>query len=131
MQIENEYGNIDASYGEAGQRYLNWIANMAMSTNVSVPWIMCQQPEAPQSVVCQLNLQALHSLLRSHFSASFTSFGSHSIDMARFSAQKMKLTSSMEEIKFIRTSLFSLRYTSISRNPANTHNLQFTHLSVV
>ncbi|XP_024385672.1 beta-galactosidase 9 [Physcomitrium patens] len=54
-QIENEYGNIDASYGEAGQRYLNWIANMAVATNTSVPWIMCQQPEAPQLVINTCN----------------------------------------------------------------------------
>ncbi|KAG0609916.1 hypothetical protein M758_7G023500 [Ceratodon purpureus] len=54
-QIENEYGNIDSSYGEAGQRYLNWITNMAISTNASVPWIMCQQPEAPDSVINTCN----------------------------------------------------------------------------
>ncbi|KAG0603309.1 hypothetical protein M758_10G083400 [Ceratodon purpureus] len=54
-QIENEYGNIDASYGEAGQRYMNWIANMAVATNASVPWIMCQQSQAPLSVINTCN----------------------------------------------------------------------------
>lgn len=54
-QIENEYGSIDAVYGEAGQKYLNWIANMAVATNISVPWIMCNQPDAPPSVIDTCN----------------------------------------------------------------------------
>ena len=50
-QIENEYGNIESSYGDAGQKYVNWIADMAVATNASVPWIMCQQRDAPQYIV--------------------------------------------------------------------------------
>lgn len=53
-QIENEYGNIDESYGEAGKKYMNWIADMAVATNANVPWIMCQQNDAPQSIVSDL-----------------------------------------------------------------------------
>lgn len=38
-------------YGEAGKSYIQWCANMALSLNIGVPWIMCQQSDAPQSVV--------------------------------------------------------------------------------
>ncbi|KAL2327302.1 hypothetical protein Fmac_020729 [Flemingia macrophylla] len=47
-QIENEYGNVMSAYGEAGKAYIDWCANMAESLNIGVPWIMCQQPNAPQ-----------------------------------------------------------------------------------
>jgi hypothetical protein len=50
-QIENEYGNIDAAYGEAGKRYMRWAASMAESLNTGVPWIMCQQSDAPSFIV--------------------------------------------------------------------------------
>ncbi|KAL9376580.1 hypothetical protein Peur_030700 [Populus x canadensis] len=47
-QIENEYGNVMGPYGDAGRRYVNWCAQMAVGQNVGVPWIMCQQSNAPQ-----------------------------------------------------------------------------------
>lgn len=40
-----------SSYGQAGKEYINWCANMAVSQNVGVPWIMCQQSDAPQPMV--------------------------------------------------------------------------------
>uniref|UniRef100_A0A7N0VCA4 beta-galactosidase n=1 Tax=Kalanchoe fedtschenkoi TaxID=63787 RepID=A0A7N0VCA4_KALFE len=46
-QIENEYGNVWDSYGDAGKAYIDWCANMAVSQNIGVPWIMCQQPGPP------------------------------------------------------------------------------------
>lgn len=51
LQIENEYGLYEVSYGEAGKRYAMWAASMAVSQNIGVPWIMCQQFDAPESVV--------------------------------------------------------------------------------
>lgn len=51
LQIENEYGYYEGAYGEAGKRYAMWAASMAVSQNTGVPWIMCQQFDAPESVV--------------------------------------------------------------------------------
>lgn len=51
MQIENEYGDIEAVYGAGGKPYAMWAANMALSQNIGVPWIMCQQYDAPDHVV--------------------------------------------------------------------------------
>ena len=38
-------------YGESGKAYIKWCANMAQSLDVGVPWIMCQQNDAPQPMV--------------------------------------------------------------------------------
>lgn len=40
-----------SSYGDAGKVYMNWCANFANSLDIGVPWIMCQQSDAPSSVV--------------------------------------------------------------------------------
>ena len=40
-QIENEYDLIAKINGEAGQRYLRWPADLALSLDVGVPWVMC------------------------------------------------------------------------------------------
>lgn len=50
-QIENEYGNIMKGYGEEGIKYIQWCAQMAVAQNIGVPWIMCQQKNAPQTMV--------------------------------------------------------------------------------
>lgn len=52
-QIENEYGNgdIESRYGPRAKSYVNWAASMATSLDTGVPWVMCQQPDAPASVV--------------------------------------------------------------------------------
>ncbi|KAL9165755.1 hypothetical protein ABFS82_06G191200 [Erythranthe guttata] len=54
-QIENEYGNVIASYGDAGKAYVNWCASMANSLDIGVPWIMCQENDAPESVINTCN----------------------------------------------------------------------------
>ncbi|TKY54396.1 Beta-galactosidase protein [Spatholobus suberectus] len=54
-QIENEYGNVISYYGDAGKAYINWCANMAESLNVGVPWIMCQESDAPQPMINTCN----------------------------------------------------------------------------
>ncbi|XP_050284914.1 beta-galactosidase 7-like [Quercus robur] len=54
-QIENEYGNIMGPYGAAGKSYIQWCAKMAVSQNIGVPWIMCQQSDAPQPMINTCN----------------------------------------------------------------------------
>ncbi|XP_008225494.1 PREDICTED: beta-galactosidase 8 [Prunus mume] len=54
-QIENEYGNIDKAYGPAAQKYINWAASMAVALDTGVPWVMCQQDDAPASVISTCN----------------------------------------------------------------------------
>ncbi|XP_075475335.1 beta-galactosidase 15-like [Primulina tabacum] len=54
-QIENEYGNVISSYGDAGKAYMNWCASMANSLDIGVPWIMCQEDDAPPSVINTCN----------------------------------------------------------------------------
>ncbi|XP_024019187.1 beta-galactosidase 10 isoform X2 [Morus notabilis] len=54
-QIENEYGYYEGAYGDAGKRYAMWAASMAVSQNIGVPWIMCQQFDAPETVINTCN----------------------------------------------------------------------------
>ncbi|XP_075661522.1 beta-galactosidase 10 [Castanea sativa] len=54
-QIENEYGYYESGYGDAGKRYAMWAASMAVSQNIGVPWIMCQQFDAPDTVIDTCN----------------------------------------------------------------------------
>ncbi|XP_065874195.1 beta-galactosidase 10 [Euphorbia lathyris] len=54
-QVENEYGFYESSYGEGGKRYAMWAAKMAVSQNIGVPWIMCQQFDAPNTVINTCN----------------------------------------------------------------------------
>ncbi|XWS73713.1 hypothetical protein CRYUN_Cryun02cG0152000 [Craigia yunnanensis] len=54
-QIENEYGSIDSSYGAAAKPYINWAAGMAVSLDTGVPWVMCQQSDAPDPVINTCN----------------------------------------------------------------------------
>ncbi|KAG4961271.1 hypothetical protein JHK87_037904 [Glycine soja] len=54
-QIENEYGNIDSAYGAAGKSYIKWAATMATSLDTGVPWVMCQQADAPDPIINTCN----------------------------------------------------------------------------
>ncbi|CAH1435081.1 unnamed protein product [Lactuca virosa] len=54
-QIENEYGNIDKDYGPAAQTYIKWAASMATSLDTGVPWVMCQQQDAPDPIIDTCN----------------------------------------------------------------------------
>ena len=51
LQIENEYSTVEASFHEEGPLYVKWAANMAVSLQTGVPWIMCKQNDAPNPVV--------------------------------------------------------------------------------
>eukprot|EP01018_Ginkgo_biloba_P031036 Gb_40554 [translate_table: standard] len=53
--IENEYGNIDSAYGAAAQSYIKWAASMAVGMNTGVPWVMCQQADAPDPIINTCN----------------------------------------------------------------------------
>ncbi|KAK9937829.1 hypothetical protein M0R45_014597 [Rubus argutus] len=54
-QIENEYGNVMRPYGDEGKKYIQWCAALAESYHIGVPWIMCQQKDAPQSMINTCN----------------------------------------------------------------------------
>ncbi|KAK1370335.1 Beta-galactosidase [Heracleum sosnowskyi] len=51
LQIENEYGAVQATYREDGAKYIQWAAQMATSLYNEVPWVMCKQPNAPPEVI--------------------------------------------------------------------------------
>ncbi|KAJ0805085.1 putative glycoside hydrolase, family 35, glycoside hydrolase superfamily [Helianthus annuus] len=51
LQIENEYGNIEESYGQKGKDYVKWAAKMAVGLGVGVPWVMCEQADAPEYIM--------------------------------------------------------------------------------
>lgn len=50
-QIENEYGNVEGSYGQEGKEYVKWAAKMAVGLRAGVPWVMCKQVDAPEDIV--------------------------------------------------------------------------------
>lgn len=54
-QVENEYGFYETAYGEGGKRYALWAAKMALSQNIGIPWIMCEQFDAPDPVIDTCN----------------------------------------------------------------------------
>ncbi|KAL2333822.1 hypothetical protein Fmac_015035 [Flemingia macrophylla] len=55
LQIENEYGNIESSYGKGGKEYVKWAASMALSLGAGVPWVMCRQQDAPYDIIDTCN----------------------------------------------------------------------------
>ncbi|KAK9933102.1 hypothetical protein M0R45_020311 [Rubus argutus] len=55
LQIENEYGNMESSYGQRGKEYVKWAANMALGLGAGVPWVMCKQVDAPGSIIDACN----------------------------------------------------------------------------
>ncbi|KAK3194047.1 hypothetical protein Dsin_025357 [Dipteronia sinensis] len=54
-QIENEYNTIQLAYRELGNSYIQWAANLAISFDVGVPWVMCKQYDAPDPVINTCN----------------------------------------------------------------------------
>lgn len=54
-QIENEYNSVQLAYREAGAKYINWAGDMAVGLYSGIPWIMCKQTNAPQSVISTCN----------------------------------------------------------------------------
>ena len=66
-QVENEYGN-DSAYGSRGKSYIKWSAGMAVSLDTGVPWVMCQQSDAPDPIVSFSNHLRIFNMLSSIFS---------------------------------------------------------------
>ncbi|OIW01968.1 hypothetical protein TanjilG_11542 [Lupinus angustifolius] len=54
-QIENEYGNVMGPYGNGGKEYIKWCAQLAESYQIGVPWVMCQQNDAPDPMINSCN----------------------------------------------------------------------------
>ncbi|GMN62892.1 hypothetical protein TIFTF001_031971 [Ficus carica] len=54
-KIENEYGNIEGSFGQKGKEYVKWAANMALGLGAGVPWVMCRQTDAPGEIIDACN----------------------------------------------------------------------------
>ncbi|XP_058085526.1 beta-galactosidase 6-like isoform X2 [Magnolia sinica] len=54
-QVENEYGNVEWAYGVGGELYVQWAAEAAIGLNTSVPWVMCQQEDAPDPIINTCN----------------------------------------------------------------------------
>ncbi|WOL16069.1 beta-galactosidase 7 isoform X1 [Canna indica] len=54
-QIENEYQNVEAAFGEKGPSYVRWAASMAVGLQTGVPWMMCKQDDAPDPVINACN----------------------------------------------------------------------------
>ncbi len=48
-QIENEYDNIAATYGEDGRRYLQWCVDLAQSLDLRIPWVTCAAGRAAEA----------------------------------------------------------------------------------
>ncbi|XP_042375473.1 beta-galactosidase 5-like [Zingiber officinale] len=60
-QIENEYGPESKAFGAAGHAYMNWAAQMAVGLGTGVPWVMCKEEDAPESVINTCNGFYCHS----------------------------------------------------------------------
>ncbi|KAL5752456.1 hypothetical protein ACOSQ2_022963 [Xanthoceras sorbifolium] len=54
-QIENEYSTVEVGYKEYGTRYVQWAGTMAVGLKTGVPWMMCTQNDAPDSVINTCN----------------------------------------------------------------------------
>ncbi|KAK6283713.1 hypothetical protein POUND7_002665 [Theobroma cacao] len=54
-QVENEYELVEWAYGIAGELYVKWAAETAISLNTTVPWVMCRQEDAPDPIINTCN----------------------------------------------------------------------------
>ena len=66
-QLENEFANIAKNYGPAGQRYLEWVANLGASIDIGVPWVMCSG-SAP-GIIETINEGMPHRKIDEHYAA--------------------------------------------------------------
>lgn len=42
------------SYGQDGKDYVQWCGKLAESYHIGVPWVMCQQSDAPNPLVTKI-----------------------------------------------------------------------------
>jgi hypothetical protein len=71
LQIENEYGNMEHFYPKNGAKYVQWAAEYALSKNLSIPWMMCQQGEGvgtapPKEIINTCNGYYCDNWIESH-----------------------------------------------------------------
>jgi hypothetical protein len=45
---------VEWEIGAPGKAYTKWFAQMAVSLDTGVPWIMCKQEDAPDPIVSTL-----------------------------------------------------------------------------
>ncbi|KAL0334580.1 UNVERIFIED_CONTAM: Beta-galactosidase 13 [Sesamum radiatum] len=53
--IENEYNNVQEAYRESGHKYVKWAAELAVNLHSGIPWLMCKQRDAPDTVISTCN----------------------------------------------------------------------------
>ena len=77
-QIENEYGNIESSYGTAGSSYVGKVADFATNHPIGseLPWVMCQQgvldskgTSPPSNVISACNGYYCDNWIEDHIAA--------------------------------------------------------------
>ena len=56
---------MEAAFKDEGTKYINWAAQMAIGTNIGIPWIMCKQTKAPGDVVTFIFLPNIYVVLPS------------------------------------------------------------------
>ncbi|KAL0873264.1 hypothetical protein Bca101_022969 [Brassica carinata] len=74
-QIENEYGPIEWEIGAPGKAYTKWAAQMAEGLSTGVPWIMCKQDDAPDSINFKPNSDNKPKMWTENWTGWFTEFG--------------------------------------------------------
>ena len=45
------------SYGDNGKQYIQWCAQLAQSYQIGIPWVMCQQSDAPDPMVNDIKFE--------------------------------------------------------------------------
>jgi len=76
LQIENEYGNVQWAYGAQGAKYRDWSADLALSLETDIPWMMCQQDSLTEErVLTTCNGFYCDEWLASHFKSHPTQPG--------------------------------------------------------
>ena len=43
-----------SEYGENGKQYVQWCSQLVESYKIGVPWVMCQQSDAPDPIVMKI-----------------------------------------------------------------------------
>lgn len=52
-QIENEYGGAGSDPKRI--QYVDWCGNLTVALDIDIPWVMCQQPDAPPPTIYACN----------------------------------------------------------------------------
>lgn len=63
LQIENEFGDWESSYPNAAA-YVVAVTQYVRSLDIGVPWVMCQQADAPQDIINTCNSLSVYHAMR-------------------------------------------------------------------